>query len=66
MRDRHQQLLFAQSMELALALSSVLAVSILDRLLHNSTTINIHGDSYHQLHLTQAGLPQLNQEDTMN
>jgi len=45
---------------------SVLAVALLDRLLHHSTTINIRGDSYRQRHRKQTGLPQpQNLEDHM-
>lgn len=45
---------------------SVLAVALLDRLLHHSTTINIRGDSYRQRHRKHTGLPQtINLEDTM-
>lgn len=35
----------------------VLAVALLDRLLHHSTTINIKGDSYRQRHRHHTGLP---------
>ena len=46
---------------------SVLAVALLDRLLHHSTTLNIRGDSYRQRHRKQTGLPQaINVEDTMS
>lgn len=42
----------------------VLAVALLDRLLHHSTTISIRGDSYR--HRKHTGLPQpINLEDTM-
>ena len=45
----------------------ILAVALLDRLLHHSTTINIRGDSYRQRHRKQTGLPKpQNQEDTMS
>ena len=45
----------------------VLAVALLDRLLHHSTTINIKGDSYRQRHRKRTGLPQPpNLEDTMS
>ena len=45
----------------------VLAVALLDRLLHHSTTLNIRGDSYRQRHRKQTGLPQaINVEDTMS
>ena len=37
----------------------VLAVALLDRLLHHSTVLNIRGDSYRQRHRKQAGLPSL-------
>jgi len=44
----------------------VLAVALLDRLLHHSTTINIRGDSYRQRHRKHTGLPQpQNLEDAM-
>ncbi len=43
----------------------VLAVALLDRLLHHSTTLNIRGDSYRQKHRRQAGLPTTSQEDAM-
>jgi DNA replication protein DnaC len=43
----------------------VLAVAMLDRLLHHSTTLNIRGDSYRQKHRRQAGLPTTSQEDAM-
>lgn len=43
----------------------VLAVALLDRLLHHSTTLNIRRDSYRQKHRRQAGLPTTSQEDTM-
>lgn len=38
----------------------VLAVALLDRLLHHSTTLNIRGDSYRLRHRQQTGLPQPN------
>ena len=37
----------------------VLAVALLDRLLHHSTVLNIRGDSYRQRHRKNAGLPNL-------
>lgn len=43
----------------------IIAVALLDRLLHHSTTINIRGDSYRLRHRQQAGLPTTRQEDTM-
>lgn len=43
----------------------VLAVALLDRLLHYSTIHNIRGDSYRQKHRRQAGLPTTRQEDAM-
>lgn len=44
----------------------VLAVALLDRLLHHATTLNIRGDSYRLKHRRQAGLPTtINQEDAM-
>jgi len=36
---------------------SVLAVALLDRLLHRATTINIRGDSYRLRHRKETGLP---------
>lgn len=36
----------------------VLAVALLDRLLHHSTTLNIRGDSFRQRHRKQTGLPR--------
>jgi DNA replication protein DnaC len=36
---------------------SVLAVALLDRLLHRATTINIQGDSYRLRHRKETGLP---------
>jgi len=45
----------------------VLAVALLDRLLHHSTTLNIRGNSYRQRHRKQAGLPTTElREDTMS
>ena len=37
----------------------ILAVALLDRLLHHAATINIQGDSYRLKHRKQTGLPQL-------
>jgi DNA replication protein DnaC len=37
----------------------VLAVALLDRLLHHSVVLNIRGDSYRQRHRKNAGLPHL-------
>lgn len=35
----------------------IVAIAVLDRLLHHATTINIQGDSYRLKHRKQAGLP---------
>ena len=37
----------------------ILAVALLDRLLHHSVVLNIRGDSYRQRHRKNAGLPSL-------
>lgn len=42
---------------------SVLAVALLDRLLHRANTMNIQGDSYRLRHRKQAGLPDLTQQE---
>ena len=45
----------------------VLAVALLDRLLHHANTLNIRGDSYRQRPRKQAGLPTTDLEgDTMS
>lgn len=41
----------------------VVAVALLDRLLHHATTINVRGESYRLRHRNQTGLPGTNPEE---